>query len=139
MTSDKALRFNTHSATRPSGIYRRIVHQIGWLTIAIATLVLLSWFFDIEAGKRILPGFQSMKFNTAMCFLACGLILRYKALIYRPCSDCPVTLTIAAFLLIIPGLTLLEYFSGWQLGIDNLLFPRAASESRTRSPVWSPT
>ncbi|CAN0330317.1 unnamed protein product, partial [Chrysoparadoxa australica] len=53
------------------GIYRRIVHQIGWLTIAIATLVLLSWFFDIEAGKRILHGFLSMKFTTARCFLAC--------------------------------------------------------------------
>ncbi|WP_418141879.1 EAL domain-containing protein [Marinobacter sp. MA] len=127
MTSDKALRFNTHAATRPSGIYRRIVHQIGWITIALATLVLLSWFFDIEAGKRILPGFQSMKFNTAMCFLACGLILRHKALIYRPRSDCPVTLTIAAFLLIIPGLTLLEYASGWQLGIDNLFVQDTAT------------
>jgi len=51
-------------------IYKRTVNQIGWVVIAIAALVVVSWVFDIEAGKRILPAFESMKFNTALCFLA---------------------------------------------------------------------
>jgi diguanylate cyclase (GGDEF)-like protein len=108
------------TAPRSRGIYRSIANQIGWVVIAIGVLVLLSWVFDIEAGKRVLPIFQSMKFNTALCFIACGFILRRKARATASASD-PVAALLALFVLVVSGLTLLEYGSGWQLGIDNLV------------------
>lgn len=102
-------------------IYKSIANQIGLLVIAIGALVTLSWIFDIEAGKRVLPTFQSMKFNAALCFLACGFILRYKSQPDRASVRDPVVGLLALFVLLVSGLTLLEYWSGWQLGIDNLV------------------
>ncbi|SOB78108.1 hypothetical protein SAMN04488490_3959 [Marinobacter sp. LV10R510-11A] len=102
------------------GMCRRIASHIGWVIIAIGAVVLVSWVFDIEAGKRILPTFQSMKFNTALCFIACGFILKRKAPAAASASD-PVAALLALFILVVSGLTLFEYGSGWQLGIDNLV------------------
>ncbi|MFP3977514.1 EAL domain-containing protein [Marinobacter sp. KMM 10035] len=112
-----------HKAIAPGlqGIYRRVVHRIGWLVIAIAVLVLVSWVFDIEAGKRILPTFQSMKFNTALCFLACGLLLQCKTPSDSASNRDVFVVLLAAFVLCVSGMTLLEYAVGWQLGIDELV------------------
>lgn len=109
------------SALCPGEFYWRVANQIGWFIIIIGGLVLGAWFFDIEAGKRVLPIFESMKFNTAVCFIACGAILQRKAHVTALASCDPASLLLAVFLLILPGLTLLEYGSGWQLGIDNLV------------------
>ncbi|MBK1885094.1 EAL domain-containing protein [Marinobacter sp. DY40_1A1] len=102
-------------------IYKRTVNQIGWVVIAIAALVVVSWVFDIEAGKRILPAFESMKFNTALCFLACGLIFQCKAIFGRASRGDYIVALLAVFILLISGVTLLEYLMGWQLGIDEVL------------------
>ena len=127
MPCEETLRFSAYAATGRPGIYQDIVNRIGWLIIALSAIVLLSWVFDIEAGKRILPGFQSMKFNTALCFLVSGLLLRHKSLSHTPRIDCPVTFITATFLLAVSGLTLLEYGTGWQLGIDNLFVQDTAT------------
>ncbi|MBU2873571.1 sensor domain-containing protein [Marinobacter salexigens] len=101
--------------------YKRIIRWIGWLVITVAALVILSWVFDIEAGKRLLPAFQSMKFNTALCFLICGLILQRISMPVRAAGQDPVVAFLAVFILLISGMTLLEYGIGWQLGIDELV------------------
>ncbi|KKN55463.1 hypothetical protein LCGC14_0581900 [marine sediment metagenome] len=115
----------------PQDIYRRIVKQVGGVIIAISTLVLLSWVFDIEAGKRILPNFESMKFNTALCFIACGFILSRKASAAASTRD-PIAASLALFILVVSGLTLFEYGSGWRLGIDNLVI----SDTTTPPENW---
>jgi diguanylate cyclase (GGDEF)-like protein/PAS domain S-box-containing protein len=113
---------DTHKAAAPSsqGIYSVVVNLIAWAVIAVGTLVLVSWVFDIEVGKRLLPSFQSMKFNTALCFVACGFVFRLRALASAPASD-PIAGFLALFILLISGLTLFEYGSGWSLGIDNFV------------------
>ena len=110
------------------GIYKSIANQIGWVVIVIGVFVLLSWVFDIEAGKRVLPPLQSMKFNTALCFIACGFILRRKAPATASASD-PSAALLASFILLVSGLTIFEYASGWQLGIDNLVILDTATAS----------
>ncbi|WP_136254275.1 sensor domain-containing protein [Onishia niordana] len=101
--------------------YTAMANQIGWVVIVSGALVLLSWLFDFESGKRVLPNFESMKLNTALCFIACGLMLKCKS----PFVTAPVSLAIsgglACFVLVVSGLTLVEYAFGWRLGIDNLV------------------
>ncbi|MGY4877990.1 EAL domain-containing protein [Vreelandella aquamarina] len=125
-------------ALSSGGFYRRIANQIGWIVTIIGVLVLSSWFFDIDVGKRLLPTFQSMKFNTAVCFIACGAILRRKARSFTPAPRDPVSVLLALFLLILPGLTLLEYGLGWQLGVDNLVVMDTATASEDWPGRMSP-
>ncbi|WGI24255.1 EAL domain-containing protein [Halomonas alkaliantarctica] len=101
-------------------IYRTTTGYIGWTVIAISTLVLLSWAFDIEAGKHILPHFDSMKVNTALCFLASGIILRLASQPVITRAKHSVVALLAAFILMVSGLTLLEYALNWAIGIDNV-------------------
>ncbi len=102
-------------------IYRTITGYIGWTVIAISTLVLLSWVFDIEAGKHILPHFDSMKVNTALCFLASGIILRFASQPLITAAKHSVIALLAGFILMVSGLTLFEYALNWSIGIDNVL------------------
>ena len=102
-------------------IYRTITGYIGWTVIAISTLVLLSWVLDIEAGKHILPHFDSMKVNTALCFLASGIILRFASQPLITVAKHSVIALLAGFILMVSGLTLFEYALNWSIGIDNVL------------------
>jgi diguanylate cyclase (GGDEF)-like protein/PAS domain S-box-containing protein len=102
-------------------IYRTITGYIGWTVIAISTLVLLSWVLDIEAGKHILPHFDSMKVNTALCFLASGIILRFASQPLITAAKHSVIALLAGFILMVSGLTLFEYALNWSIGIDNVL------------------
>jgi diguanylate cyclase (GGDEF)-like protein/PAS domain S-box-containing protein len=113
---------DTHKAAAPGSqrTHSVIVNLIAWAVIAVGSLVLASWVLDIEAGKRLLPGFQSMKFNTALCLVACGLVLWRRAPASASASD-PIAAFLALFIFVISGFTLFEYGSGWLLGIDNLV------------------
>src|ERR1700744_1098665 len=43
------------------------------IIIFIAVLVILGWLLDIDILPRLIPGTAGMKFNTAFCFLLCGV------------------------------------------------------------------
>lgn len=127
MSGQDAAQLQFAGTLRSHENLRGAVHKIGWLVIITAGLVLLCWVFDIEAGKRILPAFPSMKFNTALCFLACGFILRHKSIPATDRSNDQITALLASFLMLVSGLTLLEYGFGWQLAIDNLVIQDMAT------------
>ena len=121
MPSEETNQANRHVEAVSHQRYRTIAGYIGGIVIAISTLVLLSWIFDIEAGKHILPHFDSMKVNTALCFLACGLILWFASQAMITTAKKAVIALLAVFTLMLPGLTLFEYALGWSIGIDNFL------------------
>jgi len=87
------------------------------VVIFIGCAVLLGWMFNLEYLKSVLPGFVSMKANTAIAFIFVGLALllfEFKHKFYAG-----VFATVVALI----GLsTLSEYVFGWKLGIDELLF-----------------
>ena len=91
------------------------------LVIAVGAIVIVGWSANIAPLKSVLPGFISMKPNTALGFLFCGVGLfsltgRPTKLIQhfgRPCA-------IAAILLGV--LTMAEYLTGRNFGIDEALF-----------------
>ena len=80
--------------------------------------------FDIAVLKSILPGWVSMKANTAACFILIGVALW---LIARPPANRAVFFPyLSSFCSLLAGLigllTLGEYVFGWNLGIDQWLF-----------------
>ena len=129
MSGQDAVHLQFGGTMRSHGNMRGAANKIGWLVMVVAGVVLLSWLFDIEAGKRILPDFPAMKFNTSLCFLACGFILRHKAITATARSNDRVTALLASFLVLLPSLTLLEYGFGWPLAIDNLVIQDMATPS----------
>ena len=55
--------------------YKPVIQNVAILTILVGALVLVAWLLDIERLETILPGYSSMKFNTALCFLFSGTYL----------------------------------------------------------------
>jgi diguanylate cyclase (GGDEF)-like protein/PAS domain S-box-containing protein len=107
--------------------YRNIAHKLSWVILAVGVLVLFAWVFDIEAGKRLLPMFESMKFNTALCFVATGLMLGRGAQ-SRVYPDKDLFLgSLAVFVLLISCLTLIQYGVNVSLRIDNLVIADTAT------------
>lgn len=106
----------------------RISQIAGLLVISIAIIVLLGWQFNLSLLKSGFPGMTStMKVNTALCFLSAGVCL---ILLSRPRLtqlDYRVSQGLAGAIIIIGLLTLSQYLFGWDLKIDQLLFPDVVS------------
>src|SRR5680860_764369 len=92
----------------------------GIIVTIIGLMVLLGWQLDIGFLKSILPGTVSMKANTAVGFLFSGLALIF---IQRSTTiNIIIERFLAAIILFTGLLTLCQYFLGWNLGIDEMLF-----------------
>ncbi len=84
----------------------------------LGVLVLLGWAFELGTLKTALPGFASMKANTALCFILSGL-----ALLTLSSPRARRVGRIAAYAMLGVALaTLVEYLLEVDLGIDQLLF-----------------
>ncbi len=94
---------------------------MGAALVALGCSVIIGWQFDIVELKSVLPGLATMKANTAVGFLLTGLTLllankqltQLRALISRVCAGMVTLLGL---------LTLGEYMSGLNFGIDQLIF-----------------
>lgn len=85
--------------------------------LLIGVLVLIGWSFDISILKSISFEFTSMKFNTAVCFVLCGIVL------YSISRNDHITLIgkILSVLLIAIALTAIgEYIFDTSIGIDEM-------------------
>ncbi|MEH1920399.1 PAS domain S-box protein [Nostoc sp.] len=119
------------------------------IPILVGSLVLVGWWLGLEVLKRGFPGSPAtMKVNTALCFILCGLSLWLfskagqhgsvgeRIIQNYPHSSTasnskkglltPITLLISQVCAIavttIAALTLCQYLFGWNLGIDELVF-----------------
>ncbi|MEO8394944.1 MAG: hypothetical protein ABI700_18250, partial [Chloroflexota bacterium] len=118
------LNANPVLATRIQTLSRRAA----LLVIAVGSLIIVGWLFNIAILKSLLPGLATMKFNTAAGFMLAGsglLTLRRQ----------PRLTLVAAFIVLLLGLlTLCQYLFGWNLGIDQLLMHDAAGVGQTLYP-----
>ena len=104
---------NTPAAARAAGL----------LAALVGLVVLAAWFLDL-APRSALPGFFAMKANVALAFVLLGMSLHVAAAGVgsasrerrRVVEGCAGAATLVGLL------TLIEYVSGRQLGIDQLLF-----------------
>jgi len=106
----------------------------GLCVFVLGASVLVGWRFDISALKSVFPGLVTMKPNTAMGLLLCGgaLALLARKKVSKPFRFSTVVMAIAVIGL--GMLTLGEYFFGWELGIDQLLFRDVANLAGTPQP-----
>ena len=95
-----------------------------WVIVATGLLVLLGWAFDITVLKSVSLGFPTMKANVAfgLALAGVGLTLLHSADARRAR---PLAQFCGVVTALLGALTLAEYASGWDLRIDDLLFPGA--------------
>lgn len=97
----------------------RTIIIISFITIAASLVVMTGWIFNIPVLKQIIPGFVSMVFNTALCFVlfsAALLLTQYAKGSFRSPAFIILSLT-GTFI----GLTtLLQFLFHFNTGIDEL-------------------
>jgi signal transduction histidine kinase/DNA-binding response OmpR family regulator len=99
---------------------------LAWAILVVSSAVLVGWILDIGILRTVLPGFVNMKANTALSFFCASIALLLSASRFsRAFAVVPILLG---------GLTLVEYLSGWNLGIDELLFKDAVLTVGTSNP-----
>jgi signal transduction histidine kinase len=91
----------------------------GTIVIAIGCVVLIGWTFNVGILKSVLPGFVTMKANTALAFVLAGASLLAAA--HRDRRDTQ-TRIYAALVAVFGLLALSEYVFGWDLHVDQLFF-----------------
>jgi PAS domain S-box-containing protein len=111
----------------------------GFAAVVTGAVVLAGWAFDIAAMKSIQPGWVSMKANTAVGFVLIGIALILTA----PASEIfshhfVIRTRLARLCSVLAGLTgllsLVEYISGWNIGIDQWLFAEPVDAVGTSNP-----
>ena len=105
------------------------VRLAGALAIGVGGLVLVGWALDVAALKSLLPGWVSVKPNTALAFLLTGIALLFAGhratWLARLCAWGGGVIGL---------LTLGEYVFGWNPGFDQWLFPEPAGTVGTSYP-----
>jgi diguanylate cyclase (GGDEF)-like protein len=97
------------------------VTAVGVAAFALGLAVLVGgWGFGIAVLKSVLPGFSTMKPNTALAIAALGAAL---ALAARGTIANALSELAAAVGLGIGIVTIAEYVFGWNLGVDEWLIP----------------
>ncbi|MBI3775131.1 MAG: response regulator [Gammaproteobacteria bacterium] len=107
--------------------YVTFARLTGLLTVAAGMLVLAGWVLDIASFKSQLPGWATMKPNTALCFTLAGVSLWLKCIDQTPLRTARFTKTqashaIGGVVALLALLTLSQDLFNLNLGIDNLLF-----------------
>ncbi len=102
--------------------------------IALGVVVLIGWQFDIPAFKVVLPGLNSMKVNTAICFTLFGITLFSLSSLKPPAALQAGGMAAAGLGLLIGLLSALEYTYEIDLGIDEFFYIDYASRATNVIP-----
>ncbi|MEQ8878258.1 MAG: PAS domain S-box protein, partial [Cyclobacteriaceae bacterium] len=101
--------------------FKGFIQITNLVIMALGLIVMLGWVFDITLLKSILPGFSTMKFNTALSFMLIASSIHFQ-LATRDSLWQALWKLPAAFVLTIGLLSLTEEFLKINLGIDQLFF-----------------
>jgi sigma-B regulation protein RsbU (phosphoserine phosphatase) len=111
---------------------RRFISFSSVLSAGVGFLGLAGWMLRIPVLKSVIPGQVVIKPNTTVCFVSIGLSLW----LMRSVDDQPVHgarklggQLLAALTAAVGLLSLAEHLVGWDLGIDQLLFPETAADA----------
>ena len=101
------------------------------LSMGFGSLVLMGWIFHIPRLKSFLPGYVQVKANTAVCFLLIGLALSIaRSRGHKGSERRNIVIGLLALVVSAVGLlSFLEYWYGWNLGLDQLLILADADDT----------
>jgi diguanylate cyclase (GGDEF)-like protein/PAS domain S-box-containing protein len=105
------------TTNRPSS-FQSVSKWISAFVIALGVIVLAGWILNISALQSLLPGFPTMKGNTAVLFILSGISLWMQVEGQRP----RIARAAAMLVALIGLLTLGEYVFDRGFGIDQVLF-----------------
>ena len=100
----------------------------GFITAVIGLTVIIGWHLNSPALIQVRPGFAPMQYNTALGFVLAGVMVLTLTLKRQN-----FTMLLASGLLVLGSLTLFEYVTGTNLGIDEF-FMDAYLMDRTTHP-----
>ncbi len=115
-----------------SASLRRFARFVGAFTTAVAAMALLGWALDIGFLKSVIPGHAAMKANTAVGLSLAGLALLTANNPARWAHEASAAMSVVVLLL--GAVTLLEYTSGIDTGLDTLLFEDPEAIAAGRAP-----
>jgi PAS domain S-box-containing protein len=122
---------------RPVTWPQKVSDIAGLLSVLTGVVVLAAWWFEVLSIVRPFAGASGMVPNTATCFFFLGLSL---LLLRRVTSKQPwhaVAQAYAVIALVLAFVTLLEYATGRNIRLDDLLSP-GQIEAATGSPAGRP-
>jgi len=105
----------------------------GFFALALGLMVLIGWYAHWPSVVQILPGLVPMKYNTALEFVLSGSAL----LLLTTCRSAIVP-WIGVIITFIGGVTLIEYLTGRNLGIDEFFFKYYLILPSETSPRMAP-
>ncbi len=104
----------------------------GFLSALLGTVVLIGWYTHNLTLLQISPRFVAMAYNTALGFLLCGVgMMSSRRELSQPA--CLISLFMGILTLAIGAVTLSEYITGVNLGLDELFM-----KSYIRAGVTAP-
>lgn len=115
--------------------FRKTSELLAAAVAVTGLIVLAGWFFCVPLLRSVLPGMVEMKSNTAACFVLLGAavwLLQERRLGDRRAFV--AGLLSASVCFTVAGLTLYEYVSGVDIGLDQLLFRESPGALLTSSP-----
>ena len=97
----------------------RMIIITGCFSVAAGLIVILGWILHVPVLTQIIPGFVSMVFNPALCFVLFGCILlstqyhvkKYQSFVYLVCSFAGMLIGL---------ITLLQFLFHFNAGLDEL-------------------
>ncbi len=125
---------NTHGIAPVLTRLSSLSQAVSGIVLIVGLLVLAGWLFDVSALKAVVPGFATMKPNTALAFFLAGMSLwlfqgeQAGQWARRLAQWCAFAVAIEGFL------TLMEYLWQWDFGFDRVLFPRAPQGAEGAAP-----
>lgn len=95
--------------------------------------VMAGWAADIDVFKSVVPGWATMKFNTALSFFLCGLSLLLLRDARGPSGRRTLALACAGTVCLVGMMTVAEYLTGIDTGMHDLVIrPDVAGPSSGR-------
>ena len=102
--------------------FRKVAQGAAALSVVVGVLVLVGWWRDIHVFISLVRGWPVMLPNSALMFVAGGSAAVLLGPERLPDWRRRLGRVLAAAVLWLSGLTLAEYVTGWDLGVDRLLF-----------------
>ncbi|MEQ1439540.1 diguanylate cyclase [Fontimonas sp. SYSU GA230001] len=104
--------------TRPGQRTARTAQLTAGFVLAVGLAICASWFLGVEHYTRLVASSSTVRFNTGLLFAAAGV-----SLVCALHGRRAIALAAAALVAALAGLTLAEYLTGADFGIDHFFMP----------------
>ncbi len=111
-----------HGGARQLGPLHLVSRAVSVVAILVGSSVLVGWTLDVDVLKRIFPGLVAMNPATAIAFVLAGLSLWLVQAQNRTSGLRRIARGLAFAVALVGLIKLVGILSGWDVGIDQLLF-----------------